>query len=217
MRGIWKRVSSIGLVLVLVVTMFMGFPLVSAPPSHPCEPWPQCKDGGEEPPADPAIAFVGKKKVHGDTVDVVMVMNADGSNQAVIYEGYFSITGRPSWSPDGQTIWAGTDRGLVSFLPFDNGGEEPEEGELGAYPNPFRHGCADGIRLVGAGGQVSGVVVDIAGRLIARFERRKPEDLVWDGRKDGRAVAPGLYILQLRTPRGTETVGVAVLETDCGP
>jgi Tol biopolymer transport system component len=109
MKGIWRRVSSIGLVVVLMATLLMSFPLVSAPPPDKCEPWPECKDGGEEPPADPAIAFVGKQKVRGDTIDVVMVMNVDGSNQAVIYqEEYFSLTCGPSWSPDGNSIaWCG--------------------------------------------------------------------------------------------------------------
>ncbi|MEE9505683.1 MAG: hypothetical protein V3V98_00870 [Thermoplasmata archaeon] len=109
MKGIWKKVSSIGLVIVLVAMLLTSFPLVSAAPPDKCEPWPECKDSGEEPPADPAIAFVRREKVRGDTIDKIMVMNADGSNQAVIYyEEYFSMTCNPSWSPDGNSItWCG--------------------------------------------------------------------------------------------------------------
>lgn len=118
--------------------------------------------------------------------------------------------------PDGRTIWAGTDRGLASFLPFAVG-EEPTNEQIGAYPNPFDPSCADGIRVLGAGGQVSGTVSDLEGRILARFDRRLPDETIWDGRKDGRPVAPGLYLVRLRTPIGLRTVGVAVSESGCGP
>lgn len=106
MREVWRKVSSIGLVVVLLATLLMSLPFVSAPPPDKCEPWPECKDGGEEPPADPSIAFLQKVKKGGEKI---MVMNADGSNQAVIYyEEYFSMTSDPSWSPDGNSIaWCG--------------------------------------------------------------------------------------------------------------
>jgi len=106
MREIRKRMSSIGLVAVLMATVLMSFPFVSAPPPDKCEPWPECKDGGEEPPADPAIAFIQKVKKGGEKI---MVMNADGSNQAVIsQEENLRIVGSPSWSPDGNSIaWCG--------------------------------------------------------------------------------------------------------------
>lgn len=95
MIGIWKRVSSIGLVLVLVMAMLMSLPLASAPPSHPCEPWPECKSGGEEPPADPAIAYVWRSGL--------CVMDADGSHATEIHN-----VGTPiwhvNWAPDGSAI-----------------------------------------------------------------------------------------------------------------
>lgn len=119
--------------------------------------------------------------------------------------------------PDGTTVWAGTTRGLASFRPrrtviVDDGADR-----VGLYPNPLRPGCVDGVRVLGADGQSSGVVVDLAGRRLASFEARRPGEVIWDGRFDGGAVAPGLYIVQLRTPRGTESVGLSVLESDCGP
>jgi Tol biopolymer transport system component len=49
------------------------------------------------PPADPAIAYRSTKgKDKG-----LAVMNADGSNQAVIYQ---SETGNPTWAPDGSAL-----------------------------------------------------------------------------------------------------------------
>lgn len=57
---------------------------------------------GSAPPADPAIAF----EVSG-TVDKLVVMNADGSNQTTLLEGdKFAICGAcaPSWSPTGGSI-----------------------------------------------------------------------------------------------------------------
>ncbi|MFQ5906027.1 MAG: hypothetical protein ACE5JA_05585 [bacterium] len=68
--------SSTGLALVLVATLLMSFPLVSAPPPDKCEPWPECKDGGEEPPPPiPATYFGGTDHETGNpwgsvTVDV---------------------------------------------------------------------------------------------------------------------------------------------------
>jgi Tol biopolymer transport system component len=100
MKDMQKKLSSTGLALVLVAALLMSFPLVSAPPPDKCEPWPECKDGGEEPPADPAIAYrIGYS---------IWVMNADGSNQAVVldeaeYPG-FRVFGQLSWSPDGASL-----------------------------------------------------------------------------------------------------------------
>ncbi len=37
MKGIWKKVSSIGLVIVLVATLLMSFPFVSAKPPDASE------------------------------------------------------------------------------------------------------------------------------------------------------------------------------------
>jgi len=92
-------------VLIVCLLFSISIPLACAPPNHPCEPWPECKNGGEEPPADPAIAFVqtGKR-----SANKIMVMNDDGSNQALMYEGPFEAYGNPSWSPDGNSIaWSG--------------------------------------------------------------------------------------------------------------
>ncbi|MCK4457003.1 MAG: PD40 domain-containing protein [Thermoplasmata archaeon] len=94
-----KKVSSIGLVVVLMATLLMSFPFVSAKPPGACEPWPECKDGGgdEGPPANPAIAYQGRHRGW----NVLMVMNADGSHKTPIHT---QADGIPSWSPDGKSI-----------------------------------------------------------------------------------------------------------------
>lgn len=59
---------------------------------------------------DPAIAYVSWQSKSGALEDVLMVMDADGSDQTVVYKekaprgqiGY--AIGRPSWSPDGTKI-----------------------------------------------------------------------------------------------------------------
>jgi hypothetical protein len=72
------------------------------------------------------------------------------------------------------------------------------------------------------GGLVSGVVVDLAGTVMARFpagggERlMDPETVVWDGRHANRVVPPGLYWIRVHSPRGTRSIGVAVIDGDCG-
>lgn len=104
MDNILRKASSIGLVLVLMATIFVSFPVVSAPPDK-CEPWPECKDG-EEPQADPEIVFYVQTP-QARHPNRIMVMNADGSNQAVIYEEFFVLNGL-SWSPDGSSLaWSG--------------------------------------------------------------------------------------------------------------
>lgn len=116
-------------------------------------------------------------------------------------------------SRDGRSVWCGTTRGLARFTPIDR--TEVEAGELGVFPNPFRPACGEGVRLLGAGGFASGVVVDLAGRVLHRFEEVAPEDPIWDGSADGERVSPGLYMVRLRSARGVRSVGLAVLDGEC--
>lgn len=88
--------SAIVVGLMLIVPLM---PFAAAPPNHPCEPWPECRDGGGDPPALPVIAY------QGDQVDDIMVMNADGSNQVMVFDNTQGMeSGLPSWSPDGASI-----------------------------------------------------------------------------------------------------------------
>lgn len=99
MSDMWKRVSSIGLSVVFLVSLLMSFPLISAAAPDKCEPWPECKGGGgEDPPADPAITYIR----NGNPTDYLMVMDADGSNKYSVYRGKYLAS--PSWSPDGGQI-----------------------------------------------------------------------------------------------------------------
>lgn len=121
--------------------------------------------------------------------------------------------------PDGSTIWLATERGLASFLPPEQS-ELVDAPEIGAYPNPFRPHCVDGLRLVGTGGEVRGVIVDLSGKVVARFPAdgegsQSPTDPIWDGRDGGRPVASGLYWIRVQTPRGVESIGVGVVKDDC--
>ncbi len=98
MKDNWRRVCSIGLVLVIVVSMLMSVPMISA--KKPSGPPP--------PPADPAIAFHMRERVRGDLIQGLWVMNVDGSNLAVIFAEENYVVHAPSWSPDGQSIaWSG--------------------------------------------------------------------------------------------------------------
>jgi Tol biopolymer transport system component len=80
---------------------FEGAPNLSHKPNHPGGKG----GGGDQPAADPAIAFVNGSKL--------FVMNADGSNQTVLVEGEkFTLLSHPSWAPDGGSIvFAGTPAG----------------------------------------------------------------------------------------------------------
>lgn len=90
------------LIVGLLLNMAVSSLLVSAAPPDKCDPWPECKDGGggEEPPADPAIAYLLWKKNYGYKL---MVMNADGSRQTTVYDPGGSLVS-PNWSPDGKSI-----------------------------------------------------------------------------------------------------------------
>jgi len=55
--------------------------------------------GRPQPPADPVIAFLNYSR---NADDKLLVMNADGSNQTVVYSAPHIL--RPSWSPDGASI-----------------------------------------------------------------------------------------------------------------
>lgn len=116
-------------------------------------------------------------------------------------------------SPDGATLWLATSRGLASFRP--RGAEAAAADGAYAYPNPFLPGCSDGVRLAETGGRATGVIVDLSGQIVHRFEEVDPGELLWDGRSDGERVAPGLYWVRARTPRGIESVGVAVMDAAC--
>lgn len=116
-------------------------------------------------------------------------------------------------SSDGRSVWCGTTRGLARFTPIDRA--SVEAGELGLFPNPFQADCSAGVRLTGAGGFASGVVVDVTGRVLHRFDDVAPEDPIWDGRSGGDPVSPGLYMVRLRSARGVRSIGLAVLDGDC--
>jgi Tol biopolymer transport system component len=85
------------LIAIVIVSLLVStvIPMTSAKKGGGGKPPPE-----EEPPADPAIAYRqmgrNKKTPHG-----LMVMNADGTNKAMVYQGEAL---QPSWAPDGSAI-----------------------------------------------------------------------------------------------------------------
>jgi Tol biopolymer transport system component len=96
---IWKAILCV-LIVSLLVSMAIPMACAPKPPNGGGKP-PK-----DEPPADPAIAYYSTTS--GPRPNKIMVMNDDGSNQAVVYEEYFGTSGI-SWSLDGQSIaWSGS-------------------------------------------------------------------------------------------------------------
>lgn len=117
--------------------------------------------------------------------------------------------------PDGRSVWCGTSRGLARLIPPE---ATATTGSISAYPNPFIPGCVDGVRLLGFSGLADGLVVDLTGRVIRRFDRLTAGVPVWDGRDaSGRAVPPGLYWIRLSSPDGVKRIGIGIGEGPCGP
>ncbi len=99
MKYTWRKLCATGLVSVIVAAMLMSVPMVVAKGPKP-----------PPVPADPAIAFF--LQTSGPKPNKLMVMNADGSNQAAVYEAYFICHGI-SWSPDGKSLaWSG-----IAYIP----------------------------------------------------------------------------------------------------
>jgi hypothetical protein len=125
--------------------------------------------------------------------------------------------------PDGRTLWLGTARGLASFVPPRTSSVTSDQGDIGAYPNPFQPACVDGLRLTGISGMVRGVVSDLAGKVVAEFPAgggnaalQLPGDVIWDGRVGNHMATPGLYWIRVQTSHGVKSLGVAVVDGDCG-
>lgn len=116
--------------------------------------------------------------------------------------------------PDGRSLWLGTNRGLARMTPPPEGPGSNEG--ISAYPNPMIPGCGEGARLLGFSGLADGVVLDVAGKIIARFEDLPAGASVWNGLDaSGREVAPGLYWIRLNTPQGIRSVGLGIGSGPC--
>jgi hypothetical protein len=115
--------------------------------------------------------------------------------------------------PAAAAVWFATEGGL-SRLRYDatcsGGGGGGGDGDaacsrLCPYPNPFRAGEGDGLRLAEAAGvgEVRVTIVDAAGREVAT--RVAPATgAVWDGRdSDGNPVPSGVYLLRILSTNAT--------------
>jgi len=112
----------------------------------------------------------------------------------------------------GAAVWFATAGGL-SRLAYDascaGGGGGGDGGaacaRLCPYPNPFRPGAGDGLRLTAADGtgEVRITVLDAAGNEVAS-RIAQAADQVWDGRDDGGDPVPsGVYLLRILSTRAT--------------
>ena len=82
------RATMCGIILVGLLVFGAGDLLAKKPVKPPPEP---------PPAADPAIAYRDGGKL--------MVMNADGSNQTLLFDtGDYTHLGKPDWSPDGTRL-----------------------------------------------------------------------------------------------------------------
>jgi len=73
-----KRIAAIFVCLLFLASALGTSAVVLAGKPDKCEPWPECKDGGEEPPPEGTIFF---KYNDGEGV-AIWTMNADGSGKA---------------------------------------------------------------------------------------------------------------------------------------
>ncbi len=91
---LWKAILCV-LIVSLLVSMAIPMAYAKKPPKPP----------PDDPPADPAIAIF--KPTSGPNENQIVVMNDDGTNQAMIYQEYFNCWGI-SWSPDATSLaWCG--------------------------------------------------------------------------------------------------------------
>lgn len=99
LRKAFLSLVTVSLLLTVSLSIPMSPILVSAAPPGGCQPWPECKGGGgEEPPADPAIAFIASTGPNNH----IVVMNADGSNQATVLS--YNYIKQITMSPDGSAV-----------------------------------------------------------------------------------------------------------------
>jgi ligand-binding sensor domain-containing protein len=118
--------------------------------------------------------------------------------------------------PNGRDLWVGTDSGLSHYIPAASA-TAAETRDLRVYPNPLRPACGDAARFLELPGTATrGTVLDVSGRVVARFQDVLAGDAFWDGRDlAGEGVAPGVYVIRAMTPRGWLTGRVAVLDLPC--
>jgi flagellar hook assembly protein FlgD len=88
---------------------------------------------------------------------------------------------------------------------------------LAPAPNPLRDRVRFGYELA-VPTRVTAEVLDVAGRrvrVLASGARQEAgvHELVWDGiGRDGRRVAPGVYLVRISTPEGASSSRVVLLE-----
>jgi ligand-binding sensor domain-containing protein len=113
---------------------------------------------------------------------------------------------------EGNTVWLATRRGITRGEPVAT--ETAGRARGIGYPNPFRAGAHDGVRLLDVAVAVDGEVYDAAGARVATFRGVGPGEVVWNGRiENGRGgqglAAPGIYTIVARSGDLTVTTSIA--------
>jgi len=122
---------------------------------------------------------------------------------------------RAIYAEPSGAVWIGTASGINRFDPDFVPPPEPTLPALHVtlYPNPaWLTGAGFRLRLTGAARAYQGEVLDLAGRLVHRFNVGGNGEVFWDGRDlDQRQVGAGVYFVRVRGGGAETTSRVVVL------
>lgn len=110
----------------------------------------------------------------------------------------------------GNEVWVATSRGVAIGRPVESDTGRPVSAAV-PYPNPFRAGSLDGLRLADIEVSVDIDVYDASGALVASSAAVPPGAVAWDGLVEGALASPGIYVVVARSPTFTVRSRVAVL------
>ena len=114
-----------------------------------------------------------------------------------------------AWDAERSTLWAVTAGGVSEIHPSPSDQASFGDGSY-VYPNPASAANST-VRLGGITGALTGEIRDVSGTTIRTFTANPATPAVWDLRdRDGRLVAPGIYLVVLRQGDLKRVLRVAV-------